>query len=156
VGGGTGHVLARLLRDHRGLRGTLADLPATASRSAPTFAQAGVSGRVVTIGQSFFDRLPKGADVYLLRSVLNDWSDQEKVAILGRCAEAVPSSGRVLVAGGVAPAGPPGPLSIDKVLTGGNDTPLDEFEGLVRQAGLQVATTHEPSAGHLVVECRRL
>ncbi len=156
VGGGTGHVLAELLRADRGLRGTLVDLPATASRSAATFAQAGVSERVVAVGQSFFDPLPKGADVYLLRSVLNDWPDQEKVAILGRCAEAVPSSGRVVVAGGVVPAGPPGPLTIDNVLTGGNDTPLDEFEGLVRQAGLEVATTHEPSLGHLVVECRRL
>ena len=112
--------------------------------------------RVVTVGQSFFDPLPKGADVYLLRSVLNDWPDAEKVAILGRCAEAVPSSGRVLIAGGVRAAGPPGPVSIDKLLTGGNDTPLAKFRGLVREAGLEVVHLHEPSAGHLVVECRRL
>lgn len=156
VGGGVGHVLVQLLRAHRGLRGTLVDLPATAARSVPAFAEAGVADRVETVGQSFFDPLPKGADVYLLRSVLNDWPDAEKVAILGRCAEAVPSSGRVVVVGGVRAAGPPGPISIDKLLTGGNDTPLAEFGGLVRQAGLEVVTLHEPSAGHLVVECRRL
>ena len=32
--------------------------------------------------QSFFDRLPGGADVYLLRKVLNDWPDRETVAVL--------------------------------------------------------------------------
>lgn len=156
VGGGTGHVLAQLLRAHRDLRGTLVDLPATVARSGPTFAGAGVADRAATVGQSFFDPLPTGAEVYLLRSVLNDWPDADKVAILGRCAEAVASSGRVLVAGGVCAPGSPGPLSIDKLLTGGNDTPLDEFRDLVGQAGLQVVTTHEPSRGHLVVECRRL
>ena len=39
-------------------------------------------------GQSFFDPLPAGADLYLLKSVLNDWPDEPTVAILRRCAEA--------------------------------------------------------------------
>lgn len=153
VGGGTGHVLAQLLRAHRDLRGTLVDLPATVARSAPTFAEAGVSDRVVVVGQSFFDPLPKHADVYLLRSVLNDWPDQDKLAILRRCAEAASSSGRILVAGGVRPAGAPEPISIDKILTGGNEAPIDLFRDLAREAGLMVSTTQEPPTGHLIVEC---
>ena len=46
-------------------------------------------------GQSFFDPLPAGADLYLLRSVLNDWPDEETDAILaqrrGRDARAQPA-----------------------------------------------------------------
>ena len=36
--------------------------------------------RVTTVGQSFFDPLPAGADLYLLKIVLNDWPDREASA----------------------------------------------------------------------------
>ena len=44
--------------------------------------------RVTAVGQSFFDPLPAGADLYLLKNVLGDWLDREAMAILRRCAEA--------------------------------------------------------------------
>jgi hypothetical protein len=89
VGGGTGAMLAETLRARPGVRGTLVELPRTVARSAEIFAAAGVADRVTTSAQSFFDPLPAGADLYLLRGVLNDWPDEEAVAILRRCAEAV-------------------------------------------------------------------
>ena len=58
---------------------------------------AGLSDRVTLSGQSFFDPLPAGSDIYLLRGVLNDWPDREAAAILGRCAEAARPGGRVIV-----------------------------------------------------------
>lgn len=73
VGGGTGAMLAELLRARPHIHGTLIDLPRTVARSGETFRSAGVTDRVTTVGQSFFDQLPAGADLYLLRGVLNDW-----------------------------------------------------------------------------------
>ena len=67
--------------------------PVRLTRAAELFASAGVADRVTVSAQSFFDPLPRGADVYLLRKVLNDWPDEEKVAILRRCAEAARPSG---------------------------------------------------------------
>jgi 2,7-dihydroxy-5-methyl-1-naphthoate 7-O-methyltransferase len=156
VGGGVGHVLANLLRAHPKLRGTLVDLPATVARAGPRFAEAGVADRVIAIGQSFFDPLPPGGEVYLLSRVLNDWPDAEKVAILGRCAEAARPSGRVVVAGGVCPDGTVSRISVDKVLTGGDEVPLAEFRALALRAGLEVSTDQAPGTGHMVVECRPL
>ncbi|HJZ98015.1 MAG TPA: methyltransferase [Candidatus Solibacter sp.] len=46
---------------------------------------------MTTSGQSFFDPLPAGADLYLLRGVINDWGDREAVRILRRCGDAVKS-----------------------------------------------------------------
>ena len=88
VGGGTGSLLAAILRARPGVRGTLVDLPATVARSAEVFQEAGVADRVTTAAQSFFDPLPPGGDLYLLKSVLGDWPDPEAAAILRRCAEA--------------------------------------------------------------------
>lgn len=153
VGGGTGAMLAEILRARREIRGTLVDLPRTIARSSETFQAAGVADRVTTVGQSFFDPLPAGADLYLLRGVLNDWPDREATAILSRCAEAARPGGRVVVLKGVGPDDAPKRLSIEMVLLGGKHRTVAEFRELARQAGLEVlAAGRQPS--YFVVECR--
>ncbi len=157
VGGGTGSLLAEILRTRPDVRGTLVDLPATVARSAEVFAAAGVSDRIRTVGQSFFDPLPAGADVYLLKSVLPDWPDPEALAILKRCAEAAGASGRVVILSGISPdeaGAPPGDLLM-MVLVGGKNRSLAEFRGLAQAAGLQVSVAMR-LAGRFVVECRTL
>jgi 2,7-dihydroxy-5-methyl-1-naphthoate 7-O-methyltransferase len=155
VGGGTGAMLAELLRAHRHLRGTLVDVPGTVARAAATFQTAGVADRVTIAGQSFFDPLPAGADLYLLRKVLNDWPDQETTAILSRCAEAARPGGRVVVLGGVAADDRPRQLTIEAVLLGGTTSTLPQFRALARQAGLEVSAAG-PHGRRMVVECRPL
>ena len=88
VGGGTGAMLASLLRRHPHTRGILVDLPGTVARAGEIIESFGVGDRMTAVGQSFFDPLPAGAELYLLKSVLNDWPDEPTVAILRRCAEA--------------------------------------------------------------------
>jgi SAM-dependent methyltransferase len=154
VGGGTGTMLAELLRRHVDVHGTLVDLPGTVARSAETFAAAGVADRVTTIGQSFFDPLPAGADVYLLKKVLNDWPDRETIAILRRCAEAARPDGRIVVLGGVAPADAPRRLVIEMVLVGGKTNTIAEFGDLTRAAGVEVTAAAPQPSGAFVVECR--
>jgi nucleotide-binding universal stress UspA family protein len=115
-----------------------------------------VAGRVTTVGQSFFDRLPAGADLYLLKSVLADWPDREALAILRRCAEAARPAGRVVVLGGVSPdeSGGPPPALLMLVLVGGKERSLTEFRELARAAGLEVQAAERQSSGRFVVECR--
>jgi hypothetical protein len=153
VGGGTGAMLAQLLRARPGLRGTLVDLPATVARAGAVLGAAGVADRVTLAGQSFFDPLPAGAELYLLKKVLNDWPDRETVAILRRCAEAAGTAGRVLICGGVAPDGWVPRLAIDMLLCGGRTSTLTEFRELAGRAGLDVAAAGQQPPGY-VVECR--
>ena len=93
VGGGTGAMLASLLRRHPQATGAVIDLPGTVARAGEIIDSFGVAGRMTVKGQSFFDPLPAGADLYLLKSVLNDWADEPTVAILRRCAEAARPDG---------------------------------------------------------------
>ena len=153
VGGGSGTMLAELLRAHPGLHGTLVDLPATVARAEAVLGEAGVAGRATLAGQSFFDPLPGGADLYLLRKVLNDWPDADTVAILRRCAQAAGAAGRVLVRGGVEPDGWTPRLAVDMLLCGGRSSTLTEFRELARQAGLDVSAAGQQPSGY-VVECR--
>lgn len=154
VGGGTGGLLAEVLRTHPHVRGTLVDLPRVLAAAGPLVA--GVADRVTTVGQSFFDPLPAGADLYLLKSVLSDWPDDEAGQILRRCADAARPGGRVVVLNGVSPdeAGDPPPELLMLVLVGGEQRTLSQFRTLAADSGLQVAAAGRTTSGRYVVECR--
>ena len=156
VGGGTGAMLASLLRRHPRARGILVDLPGTVARAGEIIENFGVAGRVTVEAQSFFDPLPAGADLYLLKNVLADWPDREAAAILTRCAAAARPAGRVVVLGGISPGedGQAAPALLMMVLVGGKDRSLAEFAGLAGQAGLEVTAAGQQPSGRFVVECR--
>jgi len=153
VGGGTGALLASLLRRHPRACGILVDLPGPVARAAETMEAAGVAGRVTTEAQSFFDPLPAG-DLYVLRKVLNDWPDEPTVAILRRCAEAARPDGRIAVLGGVAADDTPRSLGIDMLITGGTTSTLTQFTELARRAGLDIVAAGPQSSARYVVECQ--
>jgi hypothetical protein len=157
VGGGTGALLVQILHAHPTVRGTLVDLPSTIARSVEVFRAGGVADRVTTSAQSFFDPLPPGADLYLLKSVLADWPDAEAKTLLTRLADAArPSNGRVVVLGGVKADedGPPSPELLMMVLVGGKGRSLTEFRALAAEAGLSVEAHGKRHGGRFVVECR--
>jgi len=170
VGGGTGAMLASLLRRHPQAKGILVDLPGTVARAGEVIESFGVSSRMTVKGQSFFDPLPAGADLYLLKSVLNDWADEPTLAILRRCAEAAqpqaaqpqaaqpqaaqPKEGTIAILGGVSADETPRSLGIDMLVAGGKTSTLTQFTQLARQAGLEIVAARTQSSGRFVVECR--
>ena len=83
VGGGTGALLTGCSKAPPS-RATLVDLPGTVERAHGPFEKR---------GQSFFDPLPH-ADLYILKSILNDWPDEETDAILANVARAQHARGR--------------------------------------------------------------
>jgi len=155
VGGGTGSLLAAILRARPEVRGILVDLPRPIAGSAEVFQAAGVSDRASTSARSFFDPLPAGADVYVMKSVLADWPDREALAILTRCAEAARPSGRVVVFTATDPDKESDPELLMLVLVGGKGRSLTEFTELASRAGLKVvAAGRQPTSGKGIVECR--
>jgi precorrin-6B methylase 2 len=152
VGGGTGAMLAEILRIRPKVHGTLVDLPRTVALSGEIFQAAGVAERVATAGQSFFDPLPAGADIYLLNGILNDWPDAEAKTILSRCAEAARPNDRVVVLGGVSPEEASRGLYIEMVLLGGTHRTVTEFRELAHEAGLEMLAAGRQSSGHFVTE----
>src|SRR4029077_619907 len=155
VGGGTGAMLASLLRRHPRARGILVDLPGTVARAGEIIESFGVAERGTVGAGSFFDPLPAGAGLYLLKSVLNDWPDEPTVAILRRCAEAGDTAqASIAVLGGVAADETPRSLGIDMLVAGGKTSTLTQFTELARRAGLDVIAAGTQSSGRYVVECR--
>lgn len=155
VGGGTGALLAEVLKARPHVRGILVDLPRPVASSARSFEEAGVADRASAVAQSFFDPLPAGADVYMMKNVLADWPDAEALALLTRCAEAAGPNGRVVILGGITEGDRPAPELLMLVLVGGKSRTLDEFRELARQARLDVRSVGRPSR-RFIVECSAL
>ena len=156
VGGGTGALLAEVLRAYPAVKGVLVDFPATVAKSSAIFQAVGVIDRVTTVGQNFFDPLPTDGDLYFLNKVLDDWPDREAAAILKRCAEAARPAGRVVLLSGVSPDGNSAPSAelLMLVLVGGKARSLTEFRQLARPVGLEVVNAERQPSGRFVVECR--
>ena len=149
-------MLASLLLIRPHLRGTLVDFPRSVARAAEAFRSAKVENRVTAIGQSFFDPLPAGADLYLLRGVINNWDDPEATAILRRCAEAARPAGRVVILKSVGAENARRGISISTLITGGKDRSVSEFSILANISGLEVVASGLQPSGYFVVECRPL
>jgi hypothetical protein len=147
VGGGTGMLLAAIQRAHPGVKCVLVDLPRTVERALPEV-------RENAVGQNFFDPLPAGADLYLMKNVLGDWPDDGALTLLTRCAEAARPNGRVVVLGGVTLEDRASPELLMLVLVGGKSRTLAEFGELAGRAGLRVTATGRQPSGRLIVECK--
>ena len=95
VGGGNGGFLSATLARNDHLSGVLFD-----QASAIAAAKAGHGGplpRCNLVPGDFFDHVPSGGDVYILKRVLFDWIDEQALRILKNCRQAMNSDARLLI-----------------------------------------------------------
>jgi hypothetical protein len=146
VGGAHGDFVAQALQANPKARGTVFDLPGIAEGAKASLSARGLAGRCDTVGGSFFETVPSGGDLYLLKHILHDWSDAESKQILTRVREAMQAGGgkgTLLIVEFVIPDDDsPSPaklldLNMMVMLTGRERT-APEYEALLRSAGLRM------------------
>jgi hypothetical protein len=158
VGGGTGALLAEVLRTDPAIRGTLVDQPGTVERGRRFLAARGLDGRCAFAAQSFFDPLPTGGDVYLLSAVLHDWDDERATAILSRCAEAAGGTGHVVVVESHGTDGADPAMFAEMslrmlVLSGGRERSVEQYKALTAAAALSTVDVRTTASGLVVMDC---
>jgi hypothetical protein len=143
VGGGRGGLLAEILKAYPSPRGVLYDQPQVIAQ--PDYLKAaGVLHRCEVVGGNFFERVPSGADAYVLKRIIHDWDDDSCKDILSRCRDAAAESGgRVIVIDAVLPRGNEfhygKPLDLlMMVLNDGRERTEMEFDDLLARSGLKL------------------
>lgn len=157
VGGGDGTFLARILEANLHLHGTLLDQPQVMERARVVMDAANVSDRCKLIGGDFFETIPSGGDVYVLKWILHDWDDAAAARILRSCRSAMPADCRLVIVEHVV--GPPNSSSAAAlrdlhmlVVTGGRERTRDEFAELLSNAGFAVRSLVDTTAAVSVIE----
>jgi hypothetical protein len=97
VGGGCGELLAAILTAHPHARGVLFDLPHAIAAAPGHLARTGVSERCELVAGSFFESVPGGGDLYVVKNVIHDWDDARARRLLESCRRAMGEGARLLV-----------------------------------------------------------
>jgi predicted O-methyltransferase YrrM len=142
VGGGTGiYSIAWLLR-HPDLRAIVWDRPEVLKVAREMAEEFGVDARIeLRPGDMFRDLVPTGADAILLSNILHDWDAAECRALIGRCAQALPIGGRLLIHDVFLDDDLDGPLSVALYsaalfqMTEGRAYSAGEYRTWLREAG---------------------
>jgi hypothetical protein len=94
IGGGNGAALRHILGRFPHARGLVFDRDDVIAAMTPADL---MDGRIAAQAGSFFDRVPAGADTYLLVRVLHDWSDEDCLRILRNCRAAMGADALLLL-----------------------------------------------------------
>jgi len=160
VGGAHGVLVSAILQAHAGARGVLLDLPHVIAGAKPALEAAGTAARVELVAGSFFERVPAGGDVYLLKLVLHDWDDDKATVILKACAAAMSPAARLLIVELMVPAdNRPSPAQLMDlnmlVMLGGRERTEQEYGRLLAGAGLRLVRAIPTRTPFFVIEAAR-
>jgi hypothetical protein len=155
VGGGHGTLITAILQKYPEMTGILFDSPYVAERARESIASAGLAQRCEIVGGDFFKSVPAGCDAYLLRWVIHNWDHDRALTILRNCRQAMGERGRLLLIESVIPIGNelhPGKMLDYIMLTahGGQERTEEEYESLLREAGLRLNKV-APTGSHLSI-----
>ena len=159
VAGGHGSFLARVLKTHPHLRGVLFDQPAVIEEARTLLAQSGVTDRCTLLGGDFFDSVPEGQDLYMMKMIIHDWPDAPALRILRNCHRAMRKDSRLLLIEELMPArAVPGPqhfIDLAMLTMLGSKTRTEkEFQHLLAQAGFELTRTLDLVHGFAILEAK--
>ncbi len=139
VGGGRGGLLDAVLAAHPQVRGVLFDRPEVLAEPA-NLPVARHGARCELVAGDFFEQVPAGGDLYVLKRILHDWDDESAERLLGVIRRCAPAGARLLVLEAVIrPGNEPDPAKDQDVnlmaLTPGRERTESEYARLLAAAG---------------------
>ena len=114
------------------------------------------------VSGNFFEAVPSGADMYILKQIIHDWEDPECLQILSNCRKAMNADGRVLVIDEIITPGkkvPPVIALIDlqlQLLMTGRKRSEAEHRSLFEAAGLRLTRVWPTDSTYTLLEAKAL
>jgi hypothetical protein len=146
IGGGFGHLLSAILKTAPSAKGILFDLPGVIEQ-----AKAAPDPRINYVPGDFFkDSIPP-CDLYVMMTVIHDWSDADSIRILKNVRASAPAGARLLLVEAVIDESATGsfPMDLDiemLVFASGRERTEAQWRALLAQAGFAVVKV-SPLAG---------
>lgn len=154
VGGGSGIYSIACLRRNPDLKAIVFDRQEVLKVAGEFGEQYGVSARLhLEAGDMFAEILP-AADAVLLSNILHDWDEPDCLKLISRCAQALPSGGKLFIHDVFLNDALDGPLPVALYstalfsLTEGRAYSAGEYRNWLIEAGFNVAAQVEPTLIH--------
>jgi orsellinic acid C2-O-methyltransferase len=164
VGGGRGHFVAAVLEEHPELEGAVFDVPYVSGAACEYLRGRGLGDRSLAIGGNFFERVPAGYDLHILKWILHDWDDEACGELLAACRAALPDDGRLLVVEQLLPDVVPDSgelhpaVAMDLIMlvnfADARERRLHEYEALLTGAGFAIHAVVALPSGFSILDCR--
>jgi hypothetical protein len=143
VAGGHGRLLAAILAATPSATGVLFDLPHVVAGAGPLLRKHGVAERVRIVEGSFFDAVPDGGDLYVLKNIIHDWPDDKAGQILKTLRAAMRTGTAVALAECVIPPHDRDFLAKTTdlemlIYNEGRERTGDEYRDLLQRAGFHM------------------
>lgn len=160
LGGGHGFAICSILKKYPQMQGVLFDLKDIVPGAEKRIRELGLEKRCRAVSGDFFKSVPEGADVYFMKHILHDWTDEQATAILSNCRHAFEAGkrpGRVVLLEFVVPAGDvPHPSKVIDIemlfFTGGRERTEQEWQGLFAGAGFRLTRIVPTKSPFSVIE----
>ncbi len=104
VGGGNGALLAAILEAYPDMRGILYDQLHVVSRAEALLENSEAATRSSIVPGNFFNSVPAGGNLYVLKSIIHDWDDAHARQILRNCRYAMSAESTLLLIERVLPS----------------------------------------------------
>jgi len=157
IGGGQGKLLASLLKKYPSMNGVLLDLPMALDSAKRLIDQEDLSERCELVSGDFFKSFSLSGDVYILKSVIHDWSDEQAISILKNCRGSINKENRLLIIERIIPPGnKPSPAKIMDIVAlvnlGGQERTLSEYEGLLKSSSFKLNRVINTNSAMSIIE----
>jgi O-methyltransferase domain/Dimerisation domain len=157
LGGGHGSFLATILQAYPAIKGALAEIPAVIDGARLHFEAAHLTDRCEVVPINFFESVPAGGDVYVMKRVIHDWDDERSIQILKNCHRAMAGKGKLLLVEMVIPPGNDPEFSkwLDiamLVYAGGCERTETEYRDLLTAAGFRLTRIVPTRSSASVIE----
>jgi hypothetical protein len=160
VGGGEGLFLAAVLGQAAQSRGVVFDLPNVLETSGDVIVDHFLEGRMEIQAGDFFESVPAGGDLYMLKSVLHDWDDASAVKILQNVHRVMEKHSRLLIIEAVLDE--ENQSSFGKMTdilmmaaVGGQERTHRQWEVLLQSAGFSIRKIHSTITPHSLIEVEK-
>ena len=159
IGGGIGSLIGAVLQNYPDLKGILFDLGHVVGRAEEFFKSIDLGEHCSVIEGNFFESIPSGADAYLFRHIIHDWTDEQCIQILKHCHKVIPEQGKLLIVECVVPVGNESSISKDfdmvmMMVPGGLERTEQEYRDLFQQSGFDLTTVTPTNSMVSVIEGR--
>lgn len=143
VGGGLGSLVTAVLRRQPHIKGTLFDLPYMEEPAKEFLSMQGVGDRCRFVSGDFFESVPEGGDLHIIKWIIHDWNDEQAIEILSNCRKSIEPDGKVVLveqvlADGNAPCHGKSMDMLMLLMEQGRERKLEEFAEIFDAAGLRL------------------